>query len=89
MSTIAQLMQTRATQAQRDTVARMSSAPAAKWTVTKVLGGALFGVPVDGVAVQIEAPALKLWGVILPNGSFMRPKPGRKTIDKADILINL
>lgn len=89
MSSIEQLMQTRATQAQRDTVARMVAAPAAKWQVTKVLGGALLGVPLDGVAVQIEAPALKVWGVVLPDGTFLKPKPGRKTIDKSDIVHKL
>lgn len=89
MTTIASLLETRATQAQRDTVQRMTSAPALKWTVTKVLGGSLFGVPVDGVAVQIEAPAAKVWGVILPNGTLVKPQPGRKTIDKLDILTHL
>lgn len=89
MSTIAELLETRATDAQRATVARMKAAPAASWKVTKILGGNLLGVPLDGVAVQIEAPKLNVWGVVLPNGDFLKPKPGRKTIDAADIAFRL
>jgi hypothetical protein len=89
MSNTSKLLATRATDAQRATVARMKSAPAASWVVTKILGGSLLGAPLDGVAVQIEAPKLGIWGVILPNGDFMKPKPGRKTIDALDIAFKL
>lgn len=89
MPSTSELLATRATDAQRATVARMKSAPAASWVVTKILGGSLLGEPLDGVAVQIEAPKLGVWGVILPNGDFMKPKPGRKTIDALDIAFKL
>ena len=83
------LLDTRATPNQRATVDRMLAAPAGNWKVTKILGGHLLGVELEGVAVQIESPTLKVWGVILPNGSFIKPQPGRRTIDKLDIAIHL
>lgn len=89
MATIAELLETRATDAQRATVARMKSAPAASWVVTSIVGGSLLGVPLQGVAIQIEEPKLKVWGVVLPNGNFLKPKPGRKTLDASDITIHL
>ena len=83
------LIETRATAAQRATVNRMRAAPAMKWVVSKVFTATLLGVKCEGVAVQIEAPAARMWGVVLPNGEFIKPKPGRKTIDAADIAFKL
>lgn len=71
------------TEAQQATVDRMLSAPAGGWQVTKTL--ALKHLSIGNVAVQIESPLLNLWGIIMPNGTMVRPKGNRKTIDAAAI----
>ena len=85
MTQILELLQTRCTPEQKAVVDRMLAAPAANWRVSKILEVNLLGVKCEGVAVQIEAPALRIWGVVLPNGEFVKPRPGRKTLDANQI----
>lgn len=85
MNQIQDLIETRCTEAQKSVVDRMLKAPAMAWKISRVLEVTLLGVKCEGVAVQIEAPKAKIWGVILPNGEFVKPLPGRKTIDLSKI----
>jgi len=68
---------------QKATVDRMLAAPAGGWILTKTLR--LKNLPSDKVAVQLESRSLGVWGIVLPSGEFIKPKPGRKTIDAADV----
>lgn len=82
----------RMTAAQLETVRRMMNAPALKWVHTKTLQATVVGglvVKGRGVAVQLEAPSAKIWGLVLPDGSFQKPKPGRKSIDSVDVVFKL
>lgn len=79
----------RQTEAQTQTVARMLAAPAGGWKVTAVIEGTLLGVKCENVGIKIESRALRVWGVIMPNGMMVKPKPGRKTIDARDIAWSL
>lgn len=74
---------------QMATVTRMINAPAGGWIRTKTLKATYLGVPCDGVAIQLESPKLRIWGLVLPDGSFHKPKPGRKTIDASDVVYKL
>lgn len=73
------------TDSQLQTATRMLSAPAGGWVLTRVVKPILLGIPCEGVAVQIESTKLGVWGVILPDGQMIKPKPGRKSISAADI----
>ena len=82
-------IRTKATSDQIATMDRMLKAPAMRWIVSGTMTATLFGVPCDGIAIRIEAPTAKIWGVILPSGAFLKPKAGRKTIDAMDVAIAL
>jgi len=85
MTTAAQAIQDFATPEQRAKISTLLSAPAMKWKVTKVLRSKFL---FDGrIAVQIEAKGC--WGVILPSGEMVRPKPGRSSIDNLEIANHL
>lgn len=77
------------TSEQRTKLNQMLSAPAGGWVHTKTLKAKLLGIECSGVALQIESPKLRIWGVILPDGTFLKPKPGRKTIDASEIAFKL
>lgn len=76
-------------QAQIDTTLRMLAAPAGGWRATKILGATYLGVVCDGRLVQLESRKLGIFGVVMPDGSFIKPKAGRKTISAADIAYKL
>ena len=74
-----------ASEIQIEVVERMLAAPAGGWVAKKVVGASFLGVRCDGVAVQLVSKSLNLWGVVLPSGEFVKPKPGCKTIYARDI----
>ena len=79
----------RQTEAQTAAVARMLAAPAGGWKVTGVVGGICLGVQCSQVAVRIESAKLNVWGVVMPDGSLVKPEPGRKRIKAVDVVFNL
>lgn len=79
------LVKSSASAKQQAKMDQMINAPAMKWSVTKILR--LKHLTTGRIAIQIEAKGC--WGVILPNGDFIRPKNGRKTIDNSDIAWSL
>ena len=71
------------TEPQRATLERMLAAPAGGW---KEAGRySLANIQSDRLVVKLQSRKLGLWGVVTPRGDFLKPKPGRKTMDVSDV----
>jgi hypothetical protein len=71
------------TQNQIDRVEAMLKAPAGDWVMTGTFK--LKNFDTKKVAIRIESRKFKKWGFIVPNGEFVTPKNGRKTINHSDV----
>lgn len=74
---------------QQATIDRMLAAPAGGWVRGSTYAGTLLGQPCENVAVKLASRKLGVWGVVMPDGSFVKPNPGRKTINVSDIVFAL